>query len=308
MNKRLQYIVLAFWVFMLSGPLMAQEQSVPPKQGDNTENVEDLSAEQQELKLEIEARLSQFSDEFSQLKVVGSFILSPDSRFEITKSYVDVLKQRMKNYDQRYNSLDVMWTTYTQAQQMDIANNEDLMKMVADIEQLKQTVKDTLDIRSGMVKAVEDFANADQLIMSQVPVYKKLYKRAFQLSLVQKLTPQLEKLKARESLIFEKLQAGYEAAKSASEQVPSLQPRMNVIDEQFVVIKSVSEKIQTLEYKPIIQRVKDYLLGLAAVAVILLFISMLRNKYKAYKDKLANMKKLDELMKKQGKGTQYPTI
>ena len=308
MNKRLQYIVLAFWVFMLSGPLMAQEQSVPPKQGDNTENVEDLSAEQQELKLEIEARLSQFSDEFSQLKVVGSFILSPDSRFEITKSYVDVLKQRMKNYDQRYNSLDVMWTTYTQAQQMDIANNEDLMKMVADIEQLKQTVKDTLDIRSGMVKAVEDFANADQLIMSQVPVYKKLYKRAFQLSLVQKLTPQLEKLKARESLIFEKLQTGYEAAKSASEQVPSLQPRMNVIDEQFVVIKSVSEKIQTLEYKPIIQRVKDYLLGLAAVAVILLFISMLRNKYKAYKDKLANMKKLDELMKKQGKGTQYPTI
>ena len=308
MNKRLQYIVLAFWVFMLSGPLMAQEQSVPPKQGDNTENVEDLSAEQQELKLEIKARLSQFSDEFSQLKVVGSFILSPDSRFEITKSYVDVLKQRMKNYDQRYNSLDVMWTTYTQAQQMDIANNEDLMKMVADIEQLKQTVKDTLDMRSEMVKAVENFANADQLIMSQVPVYKKLYKRAFQLSLVQKLTPQLEKLKARESLIFEKLQAGYEAAKSASEQVPSLQPRMNVIDEQFVVMKSVSEKIQALEYKPIIQRVKDYLLGLAAVAVILLFISMLRNKYKAYKDKLANMKKLDEMMKKQGKGTQYPTI
>lgn len=308
MNKRLQYIVLAFWVFMLSGPLMAQEQSVPPKQGDNTENVEDLSAEQQELKLEIKARLSQFSDEFSQLKVVGSFILSPDSRFEITGSYVDVLKQRMKNYDQRYNSLDVMWTTYTQAQQMDIANNEDLMKMVADIEQLKQTVKDTLDMRSEMVKAVENFANADQLIMSQVPVYKKLYKRAFQLSLVQKLTPQLEKLKARESLIFEKLQAGYEAAKSASEQVPSLQPRMNVIDEQFVVMKSVSEKIQALEYKPIIQRVKDYLLGLAAVAVILLFISMLRNKYKAYKDKLANMKKLDEMMKKQGKGTQYPTI
>ena len=308
MNKRLQYIVLAFWVFMLSGPLMAQEQSVPPKQGDNTENVEDLSAEQQELKLEIKARLSQFSDEFSQLKVVGSFILSPDSRFEITGSYVDVLKQRMKNYDQRYNSLDVMWTTYTQAQQMDIANNEDLMKMVADIEQLKQTVKDTLDMRSEMVKAVENFANADQLIMSQVPVYKKLYKRAFQLSLVQKLTPQLEMLKARESLIFEKLQAGYEAAKSASEQVPSLQPRMNVIDEQFVVMKSVSEKIQALEYKPIIQRVKDYLLGLAAVAVILLFISMLRNKYKAYKDKLANMKKLDEMMKKQGKGTQYPTI
>ena len=83
---------------------------------------------------------------------------------------------------------------------------------------------------------------------------------------------------------------------------------MDLLDEQFVVMKSVSEKVQALEYKPIIQRVKDYLIGLAAVAIILLFLSMLRNKYKAYKDKLASVKKMEEMMKKQGKGTQYPTI
>ncbi len=308
MNKRLQYIVSAFLALMLSASLMAQTVSAPLGQDNKAGNEEVLSAEQQALNLEIESRLAQFMDDFKQLQVVGSFILVPDAKLEITKNFVDVLNQRLNTYNQRYNNLDVMWVTYTQAQQMDIANNEDLMKTVADIEQLKQTVKDTLDARSDMVKAVEDFANADHFIMSQVSVYKKLYKRAFQLSVVKKLAPQLEKAKAREALIFEKLQASYDAAKAATELVPSLQPRMNMLDEQFVVMKSVSEKVQALEYKPIIQRIKDYLFGLAAVAVIMLFVSLMIAKYKAYKDKIANLKKMDELMKKQGKDVQYPTI
>lgn len=308
MNKRLQYIVSAFLALMLSASLMAQTVSAPLGQDNKTGNEEVLSAEQRALNLEIESRLAKFMDDFKQLQVVGSFILVPDAKLEITKNFVNVLNQRLNTYNQRYNNLDVMWVTYTQAQQMDIANNEDLMKTVADIEQLKQTVKDTLDARSDMVKAVEDFANADHFIMSQVPVYKKLYKRAFQLSVVKKLAPQLEKAKAREALIFEKLQASYDAAKAATELVPSLQPRMNMLDEQFVVMKSVSEKVQALEYKPIIQCIKDYLFGLAAVAVIMLFVSLMIAKYKAYKDKIANLKKMDELMKKQGKDVQYPTI
>ena len=234
--------------------------------------------------------------------------LSPDAKLGINKNFVSVLEDRMNSYNQRYNSLDVMWTTYTQAQQMDIANDEDLMAMVANIEALKKSVKDTLDAKARMVKAVSDFVQADQFIMSQVNVYKKLYERAFKLSLLKKLAPQLEKAKAREQLVFEKLQASYNSAKAATELVPSLQPRMNVLDEQFVVMKSVSEKVQALEYKPLFQRVKDYIMGLAAVAIILLFVSMMLTKYKAYKDKVANLKKVNEIMNKQGKDTQYPMI
>ena len=297
----------------LSVSLMAQEQAVPLKNGNAAaaapaESPEQLSAEEQALKLEIESRLSQFSDDFQQLQMVGSMSLVPDAKMGITKNFVSVLEERMKTYNQRYNSLDVMWTTYTQAQQMDIANDEDLMAMVANIEALKKSVKDTLDAKAGMVKAISDFVQADQFIMSQVNVYKKLYKRAFNLSLLKKLAPQLEKAKAREQLVFEKLQASYNSAKAATELVPSLQPRMNVLDEQFVVMKSVSEKVQALEYKPLFQRVKDYIMGLAAVAIILLFVSMMLTKYKAYKDKVANLKKVNEMMNKQGKDNQYPMI
>jgi hypothetical protein len=296
---------------------MAQQQTVPPQKGNAAapaasaapaEDPAELSAEEKALKLEIESRLSQFSDDFQQLQMVGSMSLDPDAKLGINKNFVSVLEGRMNTYNQRYNSLDVMWTTYTQAQQMDIANDEDLMTMVANIEALKKSVKDTLDAKAGMVKAVSDFVKADQFIMSQVNVYKKLYKRAFKLSLLKKLAPQLEKAKAREQLVFEKLQASYNSAKAATELVPSLQPRMNVLDEQFVVMKSVSEKVQALEYKPLFQRVKDYIMGLAAVAIILLFVSMMLTKYKAYKDKVANLKKVNEMMNKQGKDNQYPMI
>jgi hypothetical protein len=301
----------------LSVSLMAQQQTVPPQKGNAAapaasaapaEDPAELSAEEKALKLEIESRLSQFSDDFQQLQMVGSMSLDPDAKLGINKNFVSVLEGRMNTYNQRYNSLDVMWTTYTQAQQMDIANDEDLMAMVANIEALKKSVKDTLDAKAGMVKAVSDFVQADQFIMSQVNVYKKLYKRAFKLSLLKKLAPQLEKAKAREQLVFEKLQASYNSAKAATELVPSLQPRMNVLDEQFVVMKSVSEKVQALEYKPLFQRVKDYIMGLAAVAIILLFVSMMLTKYKAYKDKVANLKKVNEMMNKQGKDNQYPMI
>ena len=317
MSSWLRYIMMGLLTLTLSVSLMAQQQTVPPQKGNAAapaasaapaEDPAELSAEEKALKLEIESRLSQFSDDFQQLQMVGSMSLDPDAKLGINKNFVSVLEGRMNTYNQRYNSLDVMWTTYTQAQQMDIANDEDLMAMVANIEALKKSVKDTLDAKAGMVKAVSDFVKADQFIMSQVNVYKKLYKRAFKLSLLKKLAPQLEKAKAREQLVFEKLQASYNSAKAATELVPSLQPRMNVLDEQFVVMKSVSEKVQALEYKPLFQRVKDYIMGLAAVAIILLFVSMMLTKYKAYKDKVANLKKVNEIMNKQGKDTQYPMI
>jgi hypothetical protein len=83
---------------------------------------------------------------------------------------------------------------------------------------------------------------------------------------------------------------------------------MTVLDEQYVVMKSVSEKVQALEYKPFFQRVKDYVLGFAAVAIILMFFNMSMAKFKAYRDKVNNLGKYKKMLDNQGKGTNYPTI
>lgn len=296
MNKGLRHIGFIIIITCQVGFAHGQEAAQP------------LSPDAEAMQLEIAARVTQFSDEFSQLLAVGKVNLSVSSEMGVSKSIITAMEQRMQTLNLTYNQLDVKWNTYYQAQQMDIANSEDLMNMVARIEELKQTVKDTLDAKTQAVEAVSNFANADQFIMSQVNVYKQLYMKAYKLSLVKQLAPKLEKVKAKEQVVFGDLQTNYNQAKAACEIVPSLSKRMETLDEQFVIMKSVSEKVQALEYKPFIQRVKDYVLGVAAVAIILLFLNGMMTRFKAYREKVANLKKYGDMMNNNGKEKTYPTI
>jgi hypothetical protein len=283
-------------LLFLSHTLLAQEAETP------------VPTDVAELKAEIELRLSQFSDELNQMLVVGQMNFSVDGSVGVSQSVVNAMAERLKNLNQSYNALDVKWNTYYQAQQMDIANDEELMNKVAGLEALKQTVKDTLDSKTLSVESIMKFADADKFIISQVAVYKNLYQKAYRLSLLKKLAPQLEKVKAKEQLVFTELQTHYDQAKASCEVVPVLSKRMTVLDEQYVVMKSVSEKVQALEYKPFFQRVKDYVLGFAAVAIILMFFNMSMAKFKAYRDKVNNLGKYKKMLDNQGKGTNYPTI
>ena len=304
MKTWFRYIVLMAVFACLTGFVQAQEIEQPV----GTMPTQTLSPEAEAMQLEIASRLIQFSDELNQLLAVGKVNLTVDSEMGISQSIISAMEKRMQSLNQTYNQIDVKWNTYYQAQQMDIANSEDLMNMVARIEELKQTVKDTLDSKTQVVEAVANFAAADQFIISQVSVYKNIYSKAYKLSLIKQLAPKLEKVKAKEQLLFTELQNNYNQAKAACEIVPSLSKRMETLDEQYVIMKSVSEKVQTLEFKPFIQRVKDYVLGLACVAVILLFLNGMMTKYKSYREKVASMKKYNDMMKNNGKGTTYPTI
>ena len=304
MKTWFRYIVLMAVFACLTGFVQAQEIEQPV----GTMPTQTLSPEVEAMQLEIASRLIQFSDELNQLLAVGKVNLTVDSEMGISQSIISAMEKRMQSLNQTYNQIDVKWNTYYQAQQMDIANSEDLMNMVARIEELKQTVKDTLDSKTQVVEAVANFAAADQFIISQVSVYKNIYSKAYKLSLLKQLAPKLEKVKAKEQLLFTELQNNYNQAKAACEIVPSLSKRMETLDEQYVIMKSVSEKVQTLEFKPFIQRVKDYVLGLACVAVILLFLNGMMTKYKSYREKVASMKKYNDMMKNNGKETTYPTI
>lgn len=295
---RLRYIELMICLMLFPGLIKAQ----------GTAPSEAVSPETAQLKLEIETRMSQFTDELNQLFTVSQMPLSFDGNVETSKSLVSALEQRMNYLNQSYNMLDVKWNTYYQAQLMDIANDDELMEKVATFEGLKQTVKDSLDAKTQVVEAVMKFDEADKYIISQVGVYKSLYKKAYELSLLKKLAPQLEKVKAKEQIVFGELQKNYEQAKASTELVPALSKRMDALDGQYVVMKSVSEKVQALEYKPLFQRIKDYVFGIAAVAIILLFLNGIVTKFNAYRDKIANLKKYKEMMNNQGQGTNYPTI
>lgn len=296
MRNTLRYIQLILWALVLTVAVRAQDTPA-------MSSLDSLA-----IKSEIKARLTLFMDDLNQLYMVEQMKISLNDNVAISPTLVMTLQDRMNYLNQSYNSLDVKWNTYYQASQLDIAADEELMEEVAKLEQLKQSVKDTLDLRTQQVDAIAKFASADKFIISHVDVYKKLYTKAYKLSLLKKFGPMLEKVKAKEQVVFGELQTNFEQAKAASELVPTLNRRMETLDEQYVIMKSVSEKVQALEYKPWMQRIKDYVMGLAAVAIILMFVNGIWSKFKAYKDKAANLKKYNDMLKNNGKDTTYPTI
>ena len=296
LGNGLRRMRLILWALVLAVSVCAQETP------------EASSADSVAIRAEIKARLTLFMDDLNQLYQVEQMKVPLSEDVDISSTLVVTLQDRVSYLNQSYNAMDVKWNTYYQASQLDIASDEELMEDVAKLEQLKQTVKDTLDLRTQQVDAIAKFASADKFIISQINVYKKLYSKAYKLSLLKKFAPMLEKVKAKEQVIFTELQTNYEQAKASSELVPSLKSRMETLDEQYVIMKSVSEKVQALEFKPLMQRVKDYVMGLAAVSIILMFVNGLWSKFKAYKDKAANLKKYNDIMKNNGKDSTYPTI
>ena len=81
---------------------------------------------------------------------------------------------------------------------------------------------------------------------------------------------------------------------------------MNQITNNYIELKNLSEQIQAAEYKPLFERIKDYLFGLAAVAIVLMFINMIQAKIKAYKQVKETAKKMEKY--RQQTDNEYPSI
>ena len=87
--------------------------------------------------------------------------------------------------------------------------------------------------------------------------------------------------------------------------MPQLDKKATALNDRFFSIKAQSDKIQQLKYEPIIQRIKDYLMGIAYVAVILIFVNMIISKWQAAKKTKQAVEQQAEMLKKEH---DYPTI
>lgn len=288
MMRLLRYL---FPVCLLLMPLCAAAQ-------DEVDNLEAATAD-------IEMRMLSFEEEVAQLYTVSMVQLKVDAEMPLTEPLLDAMSERLKSLNTALNSFNVRWNTYSQAQQVYVAESDSLLELVAKIQQIQQAVTDTLTLKQQQYEQLANFTKAEQVIFSKDSVYRRLYAKAAQFSLVSKLAPQLEKVKASEQLIFTEVQTSYNQAKEAAAVFPGLDLRMQTIEKKFVELKSVSESIQAMAYKPFIQRVKDYLLGLAAVGIIIMFLNLLYTKLKTAKQAYDQAKKLKESMMGQ---KDYPTI
>ena len=252
-------------------------------------------------------QMMEFVDDFNRFTLPNSLQVRFSKSNLQSSSFVRILRQKVHLQSNDYHSVEFRWNAFIQSKQTDIANSEYLMGLMAEVEEIKQAAHDSLDALQKKSDALADFIDAEQLLLSQDTIYKELYNKAFKLSLMQQLAPQLEKIKAEEQTLFEKIQNAYEKSKTSAQLIPQLTNRAATLDGQFYSLKALSTKIQAMQYEPPIQRIKDYLLGLACVAIILIFINMIVSKLQAAKKARETLKKQKKFFEKTD-GNDYPTI
>lgn len=286
-----RYIVL----LLCCMPLMLAAQETTEEQQYNAQFQTEMSTQLNKLTSELDML---FDDTQKQITISDR-----DLRNEYT---VRSLEDKTQKLNRRIQALNVKWDAFNASYLAFISENDTLMERMTQAQLLKQALTDTIAAQQAKCQTIKDFIAAEQIIMAQDSIYKKLYQQAFRLSFVQKLSPQLEKLKAQEQAHFIPIQEAYDKVKTATTDVPQLQTRADKLNERFYAIKTQSEKIQQMKYMPLLQRFKDYLLGLASVAVIILLFNNLMAKWQAAKQKKEAIQKQAELLKKQQ--NDYPTI
>ncbi len=254
---------------------------------------------------DINEHLELFQEELLQLNALCRFRMDIDMEMPLNEPLLDVVSERLKSLSASMNSFSTRWDTYSAAQQVYIADNDSLLNRVAVIQQMRQTVTDTLALRQQQRDHLVAFSTAEKFIWSQDNTYRRLYQQAVQYSMSPKLAAQLEKVKAEEQALTADVQKYYAQAKEAAEAFPGLQLRMKGMDNKVFELQTVSAKIQEMAYKPFIQRIKDYLMGLACVAILLMGLNLLKSKLALVKQAREQAKKMKGMMNGQHN---YPTI
>ena len=245
-------------------------------------------------------------DRFQVLEVEGRMLLFIDELDALSARILRSDQGQLRKADKQLTAIDNKWNVYSQAHQTTIAADEQLMEIVVRYQENKQMVADSIQCQLHKLESIDVFQKAEHMISGELEEYHELYETSLQYSLLKQQASLLEKLKVKEQLKFTEITAQYEASKAISQEFQILLPRMEKIEEKYVELKGLSEKIQAAEYKPFLERIKDYLYSFAAVAILLMFANMIQSKIQAYKQ----MRKSAEEYKKmiEGNNNEYPSI
>lgn len=231
----------------------------------------------------IKAQTSGDSISFDMLELEGKLLLFVDKIDAISADVNYANLEQLAKAEKEITSIDNKWNMFTQAYQLDIALDEKLLNLVTRYQEDKQQLTDTIQFLKHRLESFDAFMAAEIYIERQKESYNKRLEEAKRYSQMEKLAPMLEKLKAKDQQFLAELEKNYEKAKEAAQTYDLLQDRMKKLEENYIELKIISDTIQATEYKPFIERIKDYLLSFAAVAIILMFINMVHAKIQSYK-------------------------
>ena len=229
---------------------------------------------------------------------------------ELTELSEDIPQTKTANalaaVRRRLTSLNVRWDAYNTLMQMDIAQSELLMEFVAQFQTTQQQVTEAMDQQQLVLEAIVRFREVERQFPNYEKRYEELEQEAISYSLIAKTADLLAQVKGKEQLLFQEVDQQFMAAKEAVALVPALTTEGTRLENRYLVLKQKSEAIQAAAYKSLIERIKDYVMTFAAVAIILMFFSMVQSKLKALKAARENAKQYQEMLQKNN--SEIPTI
>lgn len=249
----------------------------------------DSFSRQQET-LAVEAWINTYADNLSMLS--GEIALASESR--------------LKELDARLKQMSAKFEFYCQSKQDYIAADDSLMELMARYNERHQQAADSVNIQIRRLELARAFDSAEHYLATQDTVYPQLQRRSLLLSQTAKTAPLLEKLKEQEAVRFAEVDKQIQLARESITLNPSLKTRLNRLEEVYISIQKQSAQIQAAEFKPIVQRIKEHLMEIAAVGIILMFFNMVVTKIQAAKKMRESAKKMQEMLKKTN--SDYPQI
>lgn len=255
---------------------------------------------------ELDFRVLQFQEELNELHLRSTQRLNIDFDDPMSEGFLQSLSANITTMEESMQSYAARWDTFMNVAQNHIAMDDSLLNKVGEVQAFQQTVNQSIVNLRQQFDQIVAFNRAEAFVFGQDSVYSSLYKKARALTLSAKMQAQLEKVKAAEQLVFADVQKHYDEAKQTIESFPQLQLRMERLENKYVELKVVSGKIQEAAFKPFLERVKDWLISLAAVAIVLMFANLVITRIKTAQKAMAMAKKMKNMM---GGGMQdYPTI
>lgn len=237
-------------------------------------------------------------DPFKALEVSGRMSLFIEEIETLLANVSSGGQKQLKKAEKSLKGIENKWNVYSAAHEDVIASEESLMEVVVKFEESKQLLSDSIASQLHKLDSYDKFEQNEKFFFTQLEPYNELYNEAVEYSLIKQTASQLEKLKTKEGLTFSDITARYEESKTIAEEYPALKKRMEQLENNYIVIKELSEKIQAAEYKPFLTRIKDYLYSLAAVAMLLMFANMVQAKIQAFRQMRKSAQEYKELLKK----------
>lgn len=221
-----------------------------------------------------------------------------DQETEVLSGIAGSNQAKLKQLEGKHKSVSKRFDIWSAKNAEALAESDVLMQLMEQFSQLSQTCADSIVSEGAKVQMRADFKEGMSYLDSKKPLYDEMLEQANVLSALSQTAEQLKQLQAKEKMEFAQIQAKFDLAHAAAQTLTGYGALCAQIEEKFQNLQAKSTTIQEAKYVPFVTRIKDYLIGLACVAMILNFLNMVKTKITAAKQLKEGQAKMKEMLDK----------